>query len=115
MSRIMAQPVTPCALEFMDGTAIDMVRDYSDLGLPMNACLLMIEVDGPSLESRPASPRYRQRRAEPAASRSTWRRPTTRSRACGAHARPCLSPALRNVAPKKSTKTSSFRYPGYRH
>ena len=49
VSRIMAQPVTPCALEFMDGTAIEMVRDYSDLGLPVDAgALLMIEVDGPA-------------------------------------------------------------------
>ena len=48
VSRIMAQPVTPCALEFMDGTAIAMVRSYSDLGLPAEAgALLMIEVDGP--------------------------------------------------------------------
>ena len=48
VSRIMAQPVTPCALEFMDGTAIAMVSEYSDLGLPPGAgALLMIEIDGP--------------------------------------------------------------------
>ena len=34
VSALMAQPVTPCALEFMDARAIDMVREYSDLGLP---------------------------------------------------------------------------------
>lgn len=47
VSRIMAQPVTPCALEFMDKNALDMVRDYSDAELPRNAAaMLMIEVDG---------------------------------------------------------------------
>lgn len=45
VSRIMAQPVTPCALEFMDGTAISLVRDLADL--PANAgALLLIEADG---------------------------------------------------------------------
>ena len=43
----MSQPVTPCALEFMDKNALDMVRDYSTVPLPENAAaMLMIEVDG---------------------------------------------------------------------
>ncbi|VAW58789.1 Glycolate dehydrogenase, subunit GlcD [hydrothermal vent metagenome] len=47
VSNIMAQPVTPCALEFMDKNALDMVRDYSSIALPSNAgAMLMIEVDG---------------------------------------------------------------------
>lgn len=47
VSNIMAQPVTPCALEFMDKNALDMVRDYSTVKLPTNAAaMLMIEVDG---------------------------------------------------------------------
>jgi glycolate oxidase subunit GlcD len=47
VSNIMAQPVTPCALEFMDKNALDMVRDYSSTALPENvAAMLMIEVDG---------------------------------------------------------------------
>jgi D-lactate dehydrogenase len=47
VSQIMAQPVTPCALEFMDSNALDMVRDYSSADLPVNAgAMLMIEVDG---------------------------------------------------------------------
>lgn len=49
IARIMAQPVTPCALEFMDANAIEMIRQYSDVELPIGAgALLMIEVDGPS-------------------------------------------------------------------
>jgi D-lactate dehydrogenase len=46
----MAQPVTPCALEFMDANAIEMIRQYSRADLPERAgALLMIEVDGPAL------------------------------------------------------------------
>ena len=44
----MAQPMNPCALEFMDANAIDMIRQYSNVELPTGAgALLMIEVDGP--------------------------------------------------------------------
>ncbi|MCB1828787.1 MAG: FAD-binding oxidoreductase, partial [Gammaproteobacteria bacterium] len=49
VSAIMAQPVTPCALEFMDRAAIEMVRSFSGLDLePAAGALLMIEVDGPA-------------------------------------------------------------------
>ena len=40
-------PVTPCALEFMDANAINMVRNHAPASLPADAgALLMIEVDG---------------------------------------------------------------------
>ena len=49
IARIMAQPLTPCALEFMDANAIEMIRQYSNVELPVGAgALLMIEVDGPA-------------------------------------------------------------------
>jgi len=47
VSAIMAQPVTPCAVEIMDGGAIDMVRHHEDLAVGDDTgALLMIEVDG---------------------------------------------------------------------
>jgi D-lactate dehydrogenase len=47
VSAIMSQPVIPCALEFMDGSAIRMVRDEMGDSVPAQAgALLMIEVDG---------------------------------------------------------------------
>ncbi len=46
VARIMAQPVTPCALEFMDGTALKLARDHAGAGVPEAGALLMIEVDG---------------------------------------------------------------------
>lgn len=101
VSRIMAQPVTPCALEFIDAKAIEMVRDYSQADLPAGAgAMLMIEVDGQRagmdqavagvaaaasgdglLELHAATGRQEID--------ALW---TTRK---------ALSPALRNIAPKK--------------
>lgn len=47
VSAIMAQPVIPCALEFIDKQAIEMIRDYSTVDLPHNAgAMLMVELDG---------------------------------------------------------------------
>ena len=47
VARIMAQPVTPCALEFIDDVALKLARDYApDAGVPDAGALLMIEVDG---------------------------------------------------------------------
>lgn len=101
VARIMAQPVTPCALEFMDGTAIEMVRSYSDLGLPAAAgALLMIEVDGP-LAGIDAS----AAQVGAAANGDGCLQLDTASREEDVvrlwRTRKALSPALRNVAPKK--------------
>ncbi len=101
VSAIMAQPVIPCALEFMDGSAIAMVRSYSDLDLPAAAgALLMIEVDGPAhgLEQSAAA-------IEAAATVDGLLSIDTAHSAEAVarlwRTRKALSPALRNVAPKK--------------
>jgi D-lactate dehydrogenase len=101
VSSIMAQPVTPCALEFMDGAALKMVRNFSDLQLdPAVGALLMIEVDGTEYGIE------KEAEAVAQAARVTglleihtaetqdeitrlWK------------TRKALSPALRNIAPKK--------------
>ncbi len=45
ITRIMAQPVVPCAVEFMDAAALDLVR--AEVGLPGEVrALLLVEVDG---------------------------------------------------------------------
>lgn len=101
IARIMAQPAVPCALEFIDGNAIDMVRRYSAAGLPEQAgALLMIEVDGfdaamtPQIESiRVAAENeglLEFRAAETAEEvEALWQ------------TRKALSPTLRKIAPKK--------------
>lgn len=101
VSRIMAQSVTPCALEFMDGAAIDMVRDYSDLGLPPAArALLMIEVDGPSTGIGESTRQIaRAANGEGCLRVDLAESPLEVGRLW--QTRKALSPSLRNVAPKK--------------
>ncbi|MFK2877534.1 FAD-binding oxidoreductase [Rhodanobacter hydrolyticus] len=47
VARIMAQPATPCALEFMDALALKLAREHQpEAGVPSAEALLMIELDG---------------------------------------------------------------------
>lgn len=46
VSRIMAQPVTPCALEYMDGEALRLARNHAGDSIPDAGSMLIIEVDG---------------------------------------------------------------------
>ena len=47
VARLMAQPVTPSMLEFMDAHAVRLARDVGGADLPIEAgALLMIEADG---------------------------------------------------------------------
>ncbi|MFO8152711.1 FAD-binding oxidoreductase [Thioalkalivibrio sp.] len=101
VARIMAQPATPCALEFMDAGAIGMIRGYADTDLPEHAgALLMIEVDGSQAQIGLAADAVRaaagghgclgiEVAATAGDAERLWR------------TRKALSPALRNVAPKK--------------
>jgi D-lactate dehydrogenase len=101
VSAIMGQPVTSCALEFMDRAALEMVRSHEDPGLgEETGALLMIEVDGPSHCIDEAA------RAVAGAARNEG---TLEVEVATTHqeverlwrVRKALSPALRNVAPKK--------------
>jgi D-lactate dehydrogenase len=46
VARIMAQPVTPCALEFIDDVALKLAHDHGGENVPLAGAMLMIEVDG---------------------------------------------------------------------
>ncbi|RDS85186.1 FAD-binding oxidoreductase [Dyella psychrodurans] len=46
VARIMAQPVTPCALEFIDDVALKLAHDHGGENVPLTGAMLMIEVDG---------------------------------------------------------------------
>ncbi len=101
VSRIMAQPMTPCALEFIDHRAIEMVREFSTAELPENAgALLMIEVDGPQQGINAAV-----NAIENAATGNglvTFTLAETDEQIAALWAtRKALSPSLRRVAPKK--------------
>lgn len=101
VSAIMAQPVVPCALEFMDQRAIEMIRSYSGALLPTGAAaLLMIEVDGLADAVDAATERVI------AAARNNGLLHITLAQSRAEidalwQTRKALSPALRNVAPKK--------------
>jgi D-lactate dehydrogenase len=101
VSAVMAQPVTPSALEFMDGTALRMVRDFADPGVPEAAgALLMIELE----ESRAALDSALQSVREAAGVPGCLGVEVAADEARVAQlwrTRKALSPALRNVAPKK--------------
>jgi D-lactate dehydrogenase len=101
ISRIMAQPATPCALEFMDARAIDMIRGYSQASLPQAAgALLMIEVDGPlkAMDDLVAAIRA----AAGGDGLLDFRVAQTREETEALWAtRKALSPALRTIAPNK--------------
>ncbi|MFZ1391508.1 MAG: FAD-linked oxidase C-terminal domain-containing protein [Dokdonella sp.] len=46
VARIMAQPVTPCALEYLDGEALRLARNHVGESIPDAGAMLIIEVDG---------------------------------------------------------------------
>ncbi len=101
VARIMAQPVTPCALEFMDRGAIDMIRGYAAASLPDTAgALLMIEVDGPLACIEHASAAV-ARAAQGAGCTDVMEARNEQEVSRLWETRKALSPALRNVAPKK--------------
>lgn len=101
VSRIMAQPVTPCSLEFMDGQALAMIRDYADNDLPTDAgAMLMIEVDGPATCIGEAA-RTVQQAADNEGCLEVLQASSEKEVAALWTLRKALSPALRTVAPKK--------------
>ena len=101
VARLMAQPVTPSMLEFMDAQAVRLARDVGGADLPPDAgALLMIEADGDT-ETLPHDIEALMRAAggdglvslddaaDEAARTQLWA------------ARKALSPALRTLAPGK--------------
>ncbi|AOU99770.1 dimethylmenaquinone methyltransferase [Acidihalobacter yilgarnensis] len=101
IAAIMAQPVVPCALEFIDGSAIEMIRSHSRAELPQGAgALLMIEVDGPPTSLEEAVGEIM--RAAKVSGCLSVKIATTQAEVEALWAtRKALSPALRTIAPKK--------------
>lgn len=101
VSAIMAQPTIPCALEFIDGNAIDMIRDYSDITFPKDAgAMLMVEVDGPETQLDYSVDDIKK--SSQSDSLLEVKVANTKEEVDALWAtRKALSPALRNIAPKK--------------
>lgn len=101
VAAIMAQPVIPCALEFIDAKAIEMIRHYSQADLPSNAgAMLMIEVDGPEACIEAAMANIGKAADNDGLLRLTPANTAEEITELWA-TRKALSPALRTVAPKK--------------
>ncbi len=101
VARLMAQPETPCAVEFFDGEAVRLAQAYRDCGLPANAgALLLIDVDGATADIA----RVQRAVADAASGRGLLElraaKDAAEAEALWA-ARKALSPALRSLAPKK--------------
>jgi D-lactate dehydrogenase len=99
VARIMAQPVIPCALEFMDGEALALVRARG-LDLPAGEALLMIEVDADEDGLERAAATVGRAADGPGLVELKQAADAADSEALWA-ARKALSPALRQLAPKK--------------
>jgi len=101
VSAIMAQPVTPCALEFIDHAAIEMVRDYAVVDLPKNSgAMLMLEIDGSRASIAEAGKLLKAAATNQGLISFTEAKTQDEINALW-KIRKALSPALRNVAPKK--------------
>ncbi len=99
--RIMAQPNTPCALEFMDARAIEMIRDYAQIELPRGAGgMLLIEVDGPTAGIAAAVQAVSAAATGPDLIELKAAATADETAALWA-TRKALSPALRKIAPNK--------------
>ncbi len=98
---VMSQPIIPCALEFIDKQAINMIREYSQAYLPEDAeAMIMLEVDGDrfAIEQQAAEIEavikksgcisYVMAKTDEQV-KELWK------------TRKALSPALRKIAPKK--------------
>ena len=101
ITTVMAQPTTPCALEFIDSACLDIIRQYSDVELPQEAnALLMIDVDGNTDIIKAAIRKI----SESAKNSGLIELNTAESKQDIEkiwQTRKILSPALRTIAPKK--------------
>lgn len=100
VARIMAQPVTPCALEFIDDVALKLAHDHGGDSVPLAGAMLMIELDGEpdTLDAAVAAVSSAARGEGLEELRVA--RSSDETRALWA-ARKALSPAQRTISPNK--------------
>lgn len=101
VSQIMSQPTVPCALEFMDMNALNMIRDYSAMDIPTSiSALLMIEVDGNEQDIEHAVQDIQQACILDGHIETTIAKTQQEIKDLWM-TRKALSPSLRKIAPKK--------------
>ncbi len=100
VARVMAQPVAPCALEFLDDQCLALARAHGGDAIPVAGAMLVIEVDGEPGTLAPAVEAV----AEAARGEGLLDLSIASSEAEVAalwSARKALSPALRTLSPNK--------------
>lgn len=101
VSQIMAQPITPCALEFLDERSIALLNQQGKFHFPENTkALLIIEVDG-TVNSISESSLAIQKAAKLSGLIDLKAAKNAQESAELWAARKALSPALLTIAPKK--------------
>jgi D-lactate dehydrogenase len=105
VARLMAQPVTPSMLEFMDGECVRLAHDFlsksgGGADLPAAGALLMIEADGDAA-ALPSAVAALERAAQGDGCIEVTTAPDEVARERLWAARKALSPALRTIAPGK--------------
>ncbi len=100
VSRLMAQPHTPSALEFMDGAALSLVRSRGGVALPECGAALLLEVDGDDSELDRGQQAIQAAACGPGLIEFAAPGNAAEGEQMWA-ARKALSPCLRSVAPNK--------------
>ena len=101
VAKIMAQPTVPCALEFMDTSSLNIIRDYSALDIPTSiSAMLMIEVDGREQDIELSTKDIQQACSLDGLIEVSVAKTETEVKNLWM-TRKALSPALRKIAPKK--------------
>lgn len=101
VADLMSQPLTPCALEFMDRQALTLAQAQGGVALPAGiGALLMIEIDAPAAAMEEAVTKLKKAAHNPGLLEIVAAR-TPQETAQLWSARKALSPALRTLAPKK--------------
>lgn len=100
VARIMAQPVTPCALEFIDDVALKLAHDYGGGNVPLAGAMLMIEVDGEA-QALPSAVEAVSRAARGDGLDELHVVETAEETKALWSARKALSPAQRTISPNK--------------
>ena len=100
VARIMAQPVTPCALEFIDDVALKLAHDHGGGDVPLAGAMLMIEVDGEP-DTLPSAVDAVSRAAHGEGLEELRIAQTAEETQALWSARKALSPAQRTISPNK--------------
>jgi D-lactate dehydrogenase len=96
----MAQPVTPCALEFIDDAALRLAHEHGGGEVPLAGAMLMIEVDGEA-QTLPAAVEAVSQAARGDGLQELRVAQTAQETQALWSARKALSPAQRRISPNK--------------